>query len=155
MADMSSNKPYLLRALFEWIVDNQCTPHLLVAAELPNVKVPDGFAEDGQMVLNISPSAVRNFSMNNEAVSFEARFSGQPHYIYVPTYAIAAIYARENGQGMAFELDMPVVDAPFEESLSVVQSEAPEVGEQPAEQASDAVEPPPRAEGRPSLKVIK
>lgn len=153
MADMGSNKPYLLRALFEWIVDNQCTPHLLVAAHLPNVRVPEGFVEDGQMVLNIAPSAVRNFTMSNEAVSFEARFSGMPHSIYVPVYAIAAIYARENGQGMAFELDRLQEEfepAPLDETEPQMA-----IAEWQEDGDSQPVEPPPRAEGRPSLKVIK
>lgn len=154
MSEMSSNKPYLLRALFEWIVDNQCAPHLLVASELPGVQVPDGFAEEGQIVLNISPSAVRNFDIGDEAVSFEARFSGVPHFIYVPVYAIAAIYARENGQGMAFELELP--DELETQPVAQDDSEAVmAIVESPGQEQPAAVEPPPRTEGRPSLRVIK
>jgi len=76
---MKSSRPYLVRALYEWIVDNDCTPHLLVNAEFAGVQVPTGFASDGQIVLNVSPTAVRNLHMDNEAVSFEGRFSGVPH----------------------------------------------------------------------------
>ena len=76
---MNSSRPYLVRALYEWIVDNDCTPHMLVNAEFPAVQVPQGFASDGQIVLNISPSAVRNLHMDNDAVSFEGRFSGVAH----------------------------------------------------------------------------
>lgn len=73
---MNSSRPYLLRALYEWIVDNQCTPHLLVNSDYPQVRVPPGFASDGQIVLNVSPSAVRYLEMDNQAVSFEGRFGG-------------------------------------------------------------------------------
>jgi RNA polymerase-associated protein len=104
---MNSSRPYLVRALYEWIVDNDCTPHMLVNAEFPAVQVPQGFASDGQIVLNISPSAVRSLHMDNEAVSFEGRFGGVPHSLYVPIGAILGIYARENGQGMVFELESP------------------------------------------------
>ena len=97
---MNSSRPYLVRALYEWIVDNDCTPHLLVNAEYPGVQVPPGFASDGQIVLNASPSAVRHLHMDNEAVSFEGRFGGVAHSLYIPSAAILAIYARENGQGM-------------------------------------------------------
>ncbi len=91
---MNSSRPYLVRALYEWIVDNDCTPHMLVNAEYPSVQVPQGFANDGQIVLNVSPSAVRHLHMDNEAVSFEGRFGGVPHTLYVPVGAILGIYAR-------------------------------------------------------------
>lgn len=154
MDDMTSNKPYLLRALFEWILDNQCTPHLLVTVNLPGVRVPEGYAEDGQMVLNISPSAVRNFSMTNESVSFEARFSGVPQHILVPMYAVAAIYARENGQGMGFEVEMPGED-PDLQPVGDEKEALRAIAEWSEEDGESSVEPPPRVEGRPSLKVIK
>jgi len=95
---MNSSRPYLVRALYEWIVDNDCTPHILVNSEYPSVQVPQGFASDGQIVLNVSPSAVRHLHMDNEAVSFEGRFGGVPHTLFVPISAILGIYARENGQ---------------------------------------------------------
>ena len=102
---MNSSRPYLVRALYEWIVENDCTPHLLVKSDYPKVQVPQGFASDGQIVLNVSPSAVRNLHMDNEAVSFDGRFGGVPHTLYVPSAAILGIYARENGQGMMFDLE--------------------------------------------------
>ena len=74
---MNSSRPYLVRALYEWIVDNDCTPHMLVNSDYPKVQVPAGFASDGQIVLNVSPTAVRQLHMDNEAVSFEGRFGGQ------------------------------------------------------------------------------
>ncbi len=138
---MNSSRPYLVRALYEWIVDNDCTPHLLVNAEFPGVRVPPGYANDGQIVLNVSPSAVRNLHMDNEAVSFEGRFGGVAHILYIPTGAMLAIYARENGQGMVFELEPPVEG---EEAEAGPEDDGPEGGDEP-----------PRPSGRPSLKVVK
>ncbi|WP_312933096.1 ClpXP protease specificity-enhancing factor [Pseudomonas sp.] len=145
---MNSSRPYLVRALYEWIVDNDCTPHMLVNAEYPAVQVPEGFASDGQIVLNVSPSAVRNLHMDNQAVSFDGRFGGVPHSLHVPTGAILGIYARENGQGMVFELepsmeegDDPLLD---DEGFGSDDDDSPGGGGQP-----------PRPTGRPSLKVVK
>ncbi|AIL60141.1 ClpXP protease specificity-enhancing factor [Pseudomonas alkylphenolica] len=143
---MNSSRPYLVRALYEWIVDNDCTPHMLVNAEYPKVQVPQGFASDGQIVLNISPSAVRHLHMDNDAVSFEGRFGGVAHTLFVPAGAILGIYARENGQGMVFELEPPVFDDEEEEDDDIVEpdDDGPPTGGQP-----------PRPSGRPSLKVVK
>ncbi|MFY8273707.1 ClpXP protease specificity-enhancing factor [Pseudoalteromonas sp. SSDWG2] len=102
---MTPNRPYLLRAFYDWIVDNQCTPHLVVDADFANVQVPLQFVQDGQIVLNISPTAVTAFSMDNAALSFNARFGGQPMQVFVPMGAILAIYARENGEGTVFTHD--------------------------------------------------
>ena len=99
---MTPNRPYLLRALNEWIVDNDMTPHILVDAEAEAVEVPNQYVQDGRIVLNISPDAVQNLFVDNEAVSFNARFGGTPYQIYVPMNAILAIYARETGKGMIF-----------------------------------------------------
>ncbi|SFC54783.1 ClpXP protease specificity-enhancing factor [Pseudoalteromonas denitrificans] len=99
---MTSNRPYLLRAFYDWIVDNQCTPHLVVNAEFPGAVIPTQFVQDGQIVLNISPSAVAQFNMDNTELSFNARFSGQPMRVEVPIKAVLAIYARENGEGTVF-----------------------------------------------------
>lgn len=139
---MNSSRPYLVRALYEWIVDNDCTPHILVNAEYPAVQVPQGFASDGQIVLNISPNAVRGLQMENDAVSFEGRFGGVAHSLYVPTAAILGIYARENGQGMVFELEPPMVDED-EDDVEPDDDGPPDGGQ------------PPRPSGRPSLKVVK
>lgn len=132
---MTSNRPYLLRALYEWLVDNDCTPHILVSIDYPGVQVPEGHAVDGQIVLNVSPNATRQLRITNEAVQFDGRFSGQVHSLYVPTPAIMAIYARENGQGMVFDMEPPPAKEAFTE-------EAPAPS-------------PARPTGRPSLKVIK
>ena len=99
---MTSNQPYLLRAVHQWILDNDATPHLLVDAEVSEVDVPLHSVENGQIVLNIAPNAISNFLIDNEAVSFSARFSGVVKTIYIPVHAIRAIYASENGEGMMF-----------------------------------------------------
>lgn len=139
---MNSSRPYLVRALYEWIVDNDCTPHILVNAEYPSVQVPQGFASDGQIVLNVSPSAVRGLNMDNEAVSFDGRFGGVSHHLFVPIGAILGIYARENGQGMVFELESPILDDE-DDDVEPDDDGPPEGGQ------------PPRPSGRPSLKVVK
>jgi stringent starvation protein B len=99
---MTPNRPYLLRAFYEWIVDNNCTPYLVVDATLHGVKVPLQHVKDGQIVLNISPGAVGNLLLGNDAVTFNARFSGNPFALYIPQRAVLAIYARENGAGTMF-----------------------------------------------------
>ena len=102
MNSMLVQRPYLLRAFYDWIVDSECTPHIIVDATQPCVEVPQQFVEDGKIVLNIAPRSVMQFSMDNDAVAFNARFSGQPMQVYVPLYAIEGIYARENGAGTIF-----------------------------------------------------
>src|SRR5210317_851833 len=100
---MTSSRPYIMRALYEWIVDNDCTPYVLVDATMAEVMVPQQFVKDGQIVLNISPSAVMDLTVSNESMSFNGRFGGVATDVYVPVSAIVGIYARENGQGMVFE----------------------------------------------------
>src|SRR3990167_9575918 len=100
---MTSTKPYFIRALNEWIVDNLLTPHLMIDATKPGVSVPQQYVKDGKIVLNIMPMAIANLSITNEWVNFDARFSGVSHHIRVPVSAVTAIYAVENGRGMFFE----------------------------------------------------
>lgn len=102
---MTSSRPYLLRALYDWIIDNGMTPHLLVNAEHEAVEVPTEFVQDGRVVLNVSPSAVRELALGNDLVAFNARFGGRPMDVMVPVKAVEAIYARENGKGMVFGED--------------------------------------------------
>lgn len=137
---MKSSRPYLIRALYEWIAENDCTPHLLVNAEYPGVQVPPGFASDGQIVLNVSSGAIRHMHMDNDAVSFEGRFGGVPHSLFIPCTAVLAVYARENGQGMVFDLESPEASA--------------DSGPEPDDSGPEPSEPPKRG-GRPSLKVVK
>jgi stringent starvation protein B len=99
---MTPNRPYLLRAFYEWIVDNNLTPYLVVDATMAGVKVPTQHVQNGQIVLNINPSAVGNLLLGNDAVTFNARFGGSPFALYIPQRAVLAIYARENGAGTMF-----------------------------------------------------
>jgi stringent starvation protein B len=99
---MTSSRPYLIRALYQWIVDNGVTPYILVDAVCEGVSVPSQYIQDNKIVLNIAPMAVRGLTLGDDEITFNARFSGQPTDIFVPTEAVLAIYARENGQGMMF-----------------------------------------------------
>lgn len=99
---MTPSRPYLLRALHQWISDNGMTPYIMVNAEHEEADVPVEFVEDGKIVLNVSHRAVTALEMGNEWVSFEARFKGSPRVVHVPIAAVLAIYARENGKGMVF-----------------------------------------------------
>lgn len=109
MTSVSSRRPYLIRAIYEWVLDNGLTPHILVAADAEGVEVPAQFVtEDGKITVNVSPSAVRDLELGNELISFSARFSGQPYQVFVPPGAVLALYARENGEGMLFgEVESP------------------------------------------------
>jgi stringent starvation protein B len=102
---MTSNRPYLIRAMYEWIGDNDMTPYLLVDASHPGVQVPPQAVQDGRVVLNIAARAVAQLRIDNDAVSFTARFGGVSHPVMVPVNAVLAIYARETGQGMALPED--------------------------------------------------
>lgn len=128
---MNSSRPYFLRALHEWIVDNGLTPHLMVNATFPGVVVPPEHIKDGKIVLNIAPQAIRELRIQNKLLTFDARFSGVTRNIHLPMKAIEAIYALENGRGMVFEQDEDDDD--------------------------DGVPPEhtPTVTGRPSLKVVK
>jgi stringent starvation protein B len=103
--EMTSNRPYLLRALYEWISENSMTPHILVDAGMTGVDVPEQAVQKGKVILNIDKAAVHELEMGNEWLSFSARFSGKRHKVSVPVEAILAIYSKENGQGMMFAQD--------------------------------------------------
>ncbi|MGR9114981.1 MAG: ClpXP protease specificity-enhancing factor [Gammaproteobacteria bacterium] len=100
---MTSLKPYLIRSIYEWILDNELTPHLLVDAEVAEATLPLDFVEDGKIVLNVRPEAIQGLTMGNEEIEFNARFSGKPMHVVVPVKGVMAIYARENGKGMIFD----------------------------------------------------
>lgn len=122
---MTSNQPYLLRAIHEWILDNNMTPHILVNAEHPKVQVPIQSVQNGQIVLNIATHAISNILIDNEAVSFSARFSGVVENIYIPVYAIKAIYASENDQGLVFPENDTIVEE-LEEEATIDTTDAQE-----------------------------
>ena len=128
---MNSSRPYIMRALYEWIVDNEFTPYVLVDAAVADVMVPQQFVKDNQIVLNISPDAVVDLSITNHAVAFNGRFGGVATDIFVPISAVVGIYARENGQGMVFD---------------------PEEAVTPPD---DTPREPDKPEKRPSLKIVK
>ena len=102
MEKMTSSRPYLIRALYQWIVDNGVTPYILVDALIDGVDVPEQHIQDNKIVLNIAPMAVEGLTLGDDAISFSARFSGKSMNLLVPIEAVLAIYARENGQGMMF-----------------------------------------------------
>ncbi|HJN96118.1 MAG TPA: ClpXP protease specificity-enhancing factor [Gammaproteobacteria bacterium] len=102
---MTSSRPYIIRALYEWILENECTPYILVNAYAEGVEVPQEHVKDGQIILNVSPAAVQNLSIRNQSIDFDGRFAGLPKRVYVPVNAVMGIYAKENGQGMIFDTE--------------------------------------------------
>ncbi len=136
---MTPSRPYLLRGLYDWIVDNGLTPHLLVNAEAPDIQAPLEFAEEGRLVLNISPTAVRALDLGNDAIEFDARFAGKPRHVWVPMAEVLAIYARENGRGMLFSEEDGQGDPP------------PDGGGDLQDTQGDSGE----GRGRPGLRVVK
>ncbi|WP_456267556.1 ClpXP protease specificity-enhancing factor [Kushneria sp. AK178] len=162
---MHSSRPYLIRALYQWLLDNDCTPYVVVDAERTGVVVPEQFVQNGQIVLNIGPGAVRELFMENDMVAFNARFGGQPMTVELPIDAIIAIYARENGVGMVFGQEPVMPDA----ASDVAEPDSDDAGEHDShlgavaktdEESSEGGDDDdddnsrPR-KGRPSLKVIK
>jgi stringent starvation protein B len=177
MAETTSTRPYLIRALYEWCADNGLTPYVAVRVD-DTVRVPREYVKDGEIVLNISMDATNALQIGNEYIEFKARFAGVGRDILVPIRQVMAIYARENGQGMAFPLESSPDDALVEEA---VDAEATDAGSSPSQGetlgssgaailslASDSdadhgdgmdPEPPrpttPPAGGRPALKRVK
>ena len=113
MTQLISTKPYMIRAIHEWCVDNGLTPHLLVAVNA-QTRVPMAYVKDGEIVLNVNYSATKDLHIDNEAIVFSARFGGVSQNLYIPMGAVKGVFARENGQGMFFEVDesadVPLVD---------------------------------------------
>lgn len=129
---MTSSRPYLIRAIYDWIVDNSFTPYLLVNAENDNAIIPREYVEDGKIVLNLNPTAITNLQLGNDYIMFNARFSGKAMEVSIPVIAVLAIYAQENGQGMMFD-----------ENNNNFPPTSPE----------DT--PPPEKSKKPQLKVVK
>jgi len=102
---MISQRPYLIRAIYQWILDNNLTPHILVNADYPNTEVPMEFVNNGSIILNIIPNSIQNLQMENDFISFGARFGGIPREIFIPPEAVLGIFAKENNQGMLFPDD--------------------------------------------------
>ncbi len=161
---MTSHRPYLLRALYEWIADNGMTPHILVDARQPGVRVPAHAVKDGRIVLNIADRAVARLEMDDDSVRFSARFGGVTQSVLVPIPAVLAIYARETGQGMALPDDIGgSADDDLADEADDVGSESSEEATRPALEAVDGGAPddapdgddPPPEPRRAHLRVVK
>lgn len=132
-----SRRPYLIRAIYDWCVDNGHTPHMLVASDYPGVNVPRDFVQEGRITLNISPMATQGLDLQADPIWFSARFGGRSHDIVIPTGAVLAVFARENGEGVVFgEVEPP---SPDTATRSPTSSEPPKA----------------RPAGRAHLKVVK
>lgn len=156
----TSTKPYLLRAIYEWCTDNGYTPYIAVLVD-GRTRVPMQFVKNGEIVLNVSFEATSGLKMDNDLINFSARFGGVSRDISIPVENVIAIYARENGQGMAFEVQKPVVEGGDEEgsprgesSLAAVPSVTEENAESSAAPSDDDGGPPKKG-GRPTLTRIK
>ena len=132
-----SSRPYLIRAIYDWIVDSGLTPYMLVNAQAADVTVPTQYIQDGKIILNIGPQAVRGLELTNDWVMFSARFSGVSMEVSLPPQAVLAIYAKENGRGMVFSHEDEASD-----------HEGPD-------EPPGGDEPPLPPKGRPSLRVVK
>lgn len=132
---MTSSRPYMIRAIYEWVVENNCTPYILVDAMCEGVFVPQQYVQDGQIVLNIAPSAVMGLNVGNDIVSFNGRFGGISQEVSAPIGAVLGVYAKENGQGMLFDAEEPT-PPPSNPRPSATLSKLP-------------------SKSKPSLKVVK
>lgn len=145
MKALTPNRPYLLRAYYDWLMDNQLTPHVVVDAFVKGTQVPQQYVKDGQIVLNIAASAVGNLQISNEFVEFNARFGGVPQQVLLPMASIVAIYARENGAGTVFDIeDAYLVEEEAESALSAIET---------AEKPTDPKDEPPKR--RSHLTLVK
>lgn len=138
---MSSSRPHIVRALYDWILENDCTPYVLVNALADDVQVPLEHVKDGQIILNISPSAVQALMIQDQAVEFEGRFAGIPKLVYVPIGAVMGIYAKENGQGMIFDAEGSMPKPPNPTGTDP----AGKTGEKPAQ----------KEQAKPALRLVK
>lgn len=158
---MTPLTPYLLRAYHEWILDNNCTPYVVVDTYQPEVSVPVQFIQpDGQITLNVSPQATGNLVLGEHAIEFNARFSGQVHHLYVPTSAVMAIFAKETGQGTAFAVTPASDEDKTETEAELTPVEVPpQVQQQSPTEPDDEPEPPtppkPEKKRGSHLRVVK
>jgi stringent starvation protein B len=145
MSNLTSTKPYLVRALHEWCTDNGLTPHLLVIVNA-GTRVPMAYVKDGEIVLNLNYSATKDLRIDNEAITFSARFNGAATNLYIPMNAVRGLFARENGQGMFFEAEAEETQETEEPLLSA---------ESPEDKAEPTVEKKQPKQQKPSLKLVK
>ncbi|NRB39823.1 MAG: ClpXP protease specificity-enhancing factor [Pseudomonadales bacterium] len=165
---MTPTRPYFLRAIYDWIVDNECTPYLAVYADAEGVEVPREYVENGEITLNISPGAVANFHMDNDYVLFNARFNGISQSVAVPIAAVLGVFAKENGQGMAFPEEPGYEQGILQDGIEIhedADSASSNVGtpglvtvSSGDKKPDDDPKPPTTPsspKGRPQLKVVK
>ena len=133
---MTSSRPYLIRAMYQWIADNGMTPHLLVDVSVDGVQVPAEHIQNGKIILNIAPMAIGGLVLGDAEITFSARFSGQPMGLHIPVEAVLAVYAKENGQGMMFSEDDGAISSPDKDN-------------------DDDPDPAPDKPRRPGLRVVK
>lgn len=138
-ANMTSVKPYLIKAIYDWISDNNLTPLVVVNVDVAGVKVPPAAIEDGKVVLNVSMTATQGLDMSDDVISFSARFSGRPHMVVLPMAAVTAIYARENSKGMMFDVD---------------EAEQPSSEESAADQTPKKADKKSKHNDKPHLKLV-
>lgn len=148
--NMTSNKPYIVGAFYDWISDNELTPYIVVDVSVLGVQVPMAFVNDGQIVLNISSTAVGSIVMGESAIEFSARFGGKLEHLYIPYGAIAAIYAKENGAGTSLPIEHPEeVDEEVASSPELQSVDSTQVSAESKEENEKKDKP------RPTLKVVK
>ncbi|HYN54499.1 MAG TPA: ClpXP protease specificity-enhancing factor [Methylotenera sp.] len=147
MAEFTSTKPYMLRAIHEWCVDNGLTPHLLVVVD-SQTRVPMAYVKDGEIVLNLNYTATKDLHIDNEQITFSARFGGVSQNLYVPMNAVKGIFARENGQGLFFEVEVTPPES--SKTLKETGSSAPESGSEPASGEIKAIN-----SKKPTLTIVK
>lgn len=165
ITQLSSRRPYLLRAFYEWLLDNQLTPHLVVNINVNGVIVPIEFACNGKIVLNIAPQAIAHLVLGNDIIQFNARFSGVTHQVVVPIAAVLAIYAREDVTGTIFKPEMiyeqlllpddyeSVKDLNTETVISIIENDLPNKTQ--ADDSEKEPPNPPRNGRRVSLRLVK
>jgi len=162
---ITPKRPYLLRAFYEWIVDNGMTPHIMVDARSPQVKVPRQFVKDGSIVLNVSMTAANNLMMDNDQVTFNARFGGKAMSIWLPMWSVMAIYSRETQDGLHFPVEeypetaaqaAPEAAVPRPSLASVAGTAVTESDADSGDESGQEDEPPPpKPTKRPALRVVK
>ena len=145
----TSNKPYLLRAIHEWIIDNEGTPHVVLFADNPQVMVPQQYIDNGKIVLNVSPTAAEELLIDAEGLSFKARFGGRPYEIFSPINAVMSLYASETGEGMSFDIEneIPPDDTPPPKGPTSI--------DKPKSKKPKPATKKPNKSKRPALKIVK
>lgn len=157
---MTPKRPYILRALYEWLIDNELTPHIVVDAEWPYIQVPQQYVQDGQIVLNIAPGALQGLQMGNEEIRFFARFQGKEQRVLIPMGALLAIYAKENGAGTIFEPEeaylLEIQDEQQGESgIALATTDSSDNANADQDDSNDSSSKTSKKKKSPSLRIVK